>query len=205
MGVRASGPFPASPLHPAPTGTWLRASGYQLLVRLAGRGGGHGCAFPGSRHLHHMRQTWESGAERCGLGAAEDPGRKEGERREGQRAGRWQRAVSDFWRRPVRDRKRALQEGRWGRSREVPGGHVLPSGRPPPPPCDSSPSPSPNPKVLQVRRATPCSLLQPAVQGTPLTIPKAPPTHTHSLGTGTPLAGSTQGRGKRAAKSEVSR
>ena len=34
--------------------------------------------------------------------------------------------VSDFWR-PVRDRKRALQEGGWGRSREVPGGHILPS------------------------------------------------------------------------------
>lgn len=153
-----------------------------------------------------MRQTWESGAERCGLGAAEDPGRKEGERREGQRAVRWQRAVSDFWRRPVRDRKRALQEGRWGRSREVPGGHVLLSGRSPRPPPDPA-------TALQVRLLTlkscrsdeppPAPSSSQLSRALHLPFPRHPP-HTHSLGPGTPLEGSTQGRGKRAAKSEVS-
>lgn len=151
-----------------------------------------------------MRRTWEWEAEGCELGAVEDPGKKKerAERARGPGAGSALReGVSDFWRRPVRDRKRALQQGGWGRSREVPRGHVLPSSPAPAAAAASSPSPSPNPKVLQVRGAAPCSL-QPAVQGTPLTAPKAPPQLRGSGGP--PLAGSTQGQGKRAAKSEIS-
>ena len=76
MGARASGPAPSQPAPQRTHSTWLGASGYQLLVGLPGRWGGHGCAFPGSRHLYHMRRTWEWEAEGCEPRAAEDPGKK---------------------------------------------------------------------------------------------------------------------------------
>lgn len=187
------------PSQPAPPRTYRYLAQEPADTSSSGwRGAGecHGCAF-GSRLCITCgrpgvggRAVWAGGGGR--------PRKKGRESGEGCRAVRWQRAVSDFWRRPVRGSQEAgASGGRWGRSREVPGGHaVLLSGRSSRlDPGDSSPSPSPNLKVLQVRRAAPCSLLQPAVQGTPLTIPKAPPTHT-LLGSGNPLEGSTQGRGK---------
>lgn len=99
---------------------------------------------------------------------AEDPGK------ESKRVGRWQQA---WWRGTsptsgrgrVRDRKRELQEGGWGRSREVPSRHALHTSQITPQLL------SPNPKVLELQGAAHCCVLWPALRGTPLTSPKVTP------------------------------
>ena len=129
-----------------------------------------------------MRRTWEWEAEGCEPRAAEDPGKKRA-RRERKPEG-WVLAARSESLRLLAEAGAGQEAGASaGRLGEVPGGPRRP--RPPllPAPPHSSPSLSPNPKVLQVRGAAPCSLLQPAVQGTPLTPPKAPP---QLLGSGAP-------------------
>lgn len=173
-------PFPASPLHPAPTGTWLRASGHQL-VRLAGAGRPW-LRLPWEQTLASHAADLGVGGRAVWAGAAEDQEerRESGERARELCAGS---AVSDFWRRPVRDRKWMLRGGAGGGHGRSPAATSSSLAAPPARPCDSSPSPSPNPKVLYIHE--PPLLPPPPPSSSQLSralhlpFPRHPP-HTHS-------------------------
>ena len=149
--------LPATPLHPAPIGTWLRASRSQLLLRLPGRWGSHGCAFPESRHFHHMQQTCMGIGKGCELGWLKTQEERERERERVKGLGVGSRLSEGSLAEEKCGTGRGNSGGGWRRSRKAPGSHIPHSSQ------ITLQLLPPNPKVLELQGATHCSLLRPAL------------------------------------------